>query len=294
MNRYNFPSPKLSFDEEGDVTNNAWVFRGVRDSAFKLEPSIEREALDGDPGWASLEVKVADEFKVRAHMHIGQELIPRDELSWLALMQHYGIPTRLLDFTLSPFVALYFAVRNAEKKNKSARIWAMDSTQINRRFLSIRARAHMKQQERSSQKASAHRGSLNPDDAATERDILRNDALFLRHAAEETLVATGAFRGELNRRGCVCMALPPYFNPRLASQQGVFLFNSVEKLTFEESMQKMMGAGGDWRRTFDLPQRLFRETEERLFQMNIHEQSLFPDVGGLAGLIRQKIRLHWK
>ena len=36
------------------------------------------------------------------------------------------------------------------------------------------------------------------------------------------------------------------------------------------------------------------EIEERLFQMNIHEQALFPDMEGLAGLICQKLRLHWK
>jgi len=35
------------------------------------------------------------------------------------------------------------------------------------------------------------------------------------------------------------------------------------------------------------------EIEDRLFQLNIHEQSLFPDMEGLSGLIRQRVRLHW-
>lgn len=50
----------------------------------------------------------------------------------------------------------------------------------------------------------------------------------------------------------------------------------------------------EWCKTFDIPVHLIPEIEGRLFQMNIHEQSLFPDLEGLAGMIRQKIRLHWK
>ena len=44
---------------------------------------------------------------------------------------------------------------------------------------------------------------------------------------------------------------------------------------------------------FDIPVVLLPEIETRLFQMNIHEQSLFPDITGLAGLIKQRIRLHF-
>ena len=46
--------------------------------------------------------------------------------------------------------------------------------------------------------------------------------------------------------------------------------------------------------TFDIDGSALPEIEQRLFQMNIHEQSLFPDMEGLAGLIRQSIRLHGK
>ena len=89
--------------------------------------------------------------------------------------------------------------------------------------------------------------------------------------------------------------MPPSSNPRLASQQGLFLFNGAEHLVFEQSLVKMMGSSGHekWCRAIDIPIGLLAEIETRLFQMNIHEQSLFPDVAGLAGLIKQGIRLHW-
>ena len=203
----------------------------------------------------------------------------------------YGIPTRLLDFTLSPFVALYFAVRHGGEKSTPARVWAMDSEAINGNFRRMTARARIRERER--KKTPGHRVSSHPDDAASERDVLRNNALAMRRAAEDALKAEGAFRRGLNEHGCVCMTMPPSFNPRLASQQGVFLLNCAEELTFEESLEKMMGAKPDWCETFDIAPDCFREVEKRLFQSNIHEQSLFPDMEGLAGLVRQKTRLHW-
>ena len=104
-----FPAPEvaLSFDDCGSsLKRTAWVFRGLKDSAYKLEPTIERAAHSKSMGWHVLERLVTDEFKSRARMHLNASSIPGDELTWLALMQHHGVPTRMLDFTYSPFVGL--------------------------------------------------------------------------------------------------------------------------------------------------------------------------------------------
>lgn len=45
-----------------------------------------------------------------AHLYLNHTPKEDDALSWLAIMQHYGAPTRLLDFTFSPYVAAYFAL----------------------------------------------------------------------------------------------------------------------------------------------------------------------------------------
>jgi hypothetical protein len=144
-------------------------------------------------------------------------------------------------------------------------------------------------------KGRGKKASLNPDDSATSRDASKSDTESRRRLVNDVLETTGTFRSTLREQGCVCVALPPSFNPRLASQQGVFLLNGSEELTFEGSLLKMMGSSGheNWCRAFDIPADLLSEIEGRLFQMNIHEQSLFPDMAGLAGLIKQKIRLHF-
>ena len=136
--------------------------------------------------------------------------------------------------------------------------------------------------------------SLHPDDAASDRDVMKSETETRRRLAEDVLAATGTFRTELGRQGCVCVAMPPSSNSRLASQQGLFLFNGAEHLVFQQSLAMMMGSAGHerWCRAFDIPVGLLPEIEMRLFQMNIHEQSLFPDIAGLVGIIKQRIRLH--
>jgi hypothetical protein len=74
----------------------------------------------------------------------------------------------------------------------------------------------------------------------------------------------------------------------------VFLFNGAEGLTFEGSLFKMMATHKrPWCRLFQIPALQLPEIERKLFQMNIHDLALFPDMEGLAGFINQKTRLHW-
>jgi FRG domain len=51
--------------------------------------------------------------------------------SWLFLMQHYGLPTRLLDWSESPLIALYFAVKEAAYQEKNGRIWCLQPYKLN-------------------------------------------------------------------------------------------------------------------------------------------------------------------
>ena len=292
-----FPLPETSITEEGEMGATTWVFRGVRDSAYSLEPSIERYAQSKTMEWAALETLVISEFKARASTHLTPSLIPNDELTWLAIMQHYAIPTRLLDFTYSPYVALYFGIRDnrSYETEKHLRLYAINKNALNDRFRHI-AREAARQEKAADRSGSARLrlGSFAPEFQTTDRDSMTAEAKELRDLIAGSLTAAGKRRGLLHQKGSVCATAPPSFNPRLASQQGLFLLNCSEQLAFGESLAKMMGNRTGWQRIADIPLRLAQEIETRLFKMNIHDQSLFPDLEGLAGLIRQKIHLQWK
>ena len=292
-----FPAPNLT-TIEGELTRTDWIFRGLANSCFQLEPAIERHARDKSMPWLALEKLVALEFKSRARLHLSASILPepQDDLTWLAQMQHYSIPTRLLDFTFSPFVALYFAVREGQNdENRShVRLWAINATEVNNRFQHVAYQSQEKESEQAGKSVSKP-ASLNPDDFFTVGDSVDSETHSLRRLIRESMQAAGTFRANLEQQGCIAVALPPTFNHRLASQQGVFLANCVEELKFTESLNKMMAQSNtEWCRLFDISVGAVPDIEKRLFQMNIHEQTLFPDMEGLAGFIRQKIRLHWE
>ena len=92
-----------------------FLFRGQANYRWPLQTKLERdinERIKELPGLHRYEEIVLDQFKRRAHLYLAAaELPPPDSpAEWLAFIQHYGGPTRLLDFTRSIFIAAYFAI----------------------------------------------------------------------------------------------------------------------------------------------------------------------------------------
>jgi len=107
-----------------------WAFRGERDERWPLYSSLSRYLLNfsvAPTAWPTQEARILRIFKRKAHQFLAQPPDPEDDFQWLALMQHHGAPTRLIDFTWSPYVAAFFAL---ERSLADGVVWAVNPARI--------------------------------------------------------------------------------------------------------------------------------------------------------------------
>ena len=245
-----------------------WIYRGQRDAAFPLRSSLERTVRRF--AWsrprADLEMGVYRRFQRHAHLYV-PEMPPQEEvIEWLALIRHFGAPTRLVDWTYSFHIALFFAMRNADpgddqedapEGERCAAVWAIDSS-----WLEERALDHL-------ERAGAH-------DIAK---AYRSD-LYCRE--------WGTFGAVYNRKPAVPFVLRQNcwrLNERLVAQQGLFLCPGDVERDFEENLGAMIRPedAGVHVKKLVIPKRLSLALMRRAYRSGISLATLQP---GLEGFVR--------
>ena len=255
------------------LSESYWVFRGQSDSRWGLKTSLERIAKWRDLSFNYAESLLITAFKSQAHLHATNVPAVDDDLEWVALMQHHGCRTRLLDFTRSPYIALYFAVESVTT-NGACAVWALNSEACNERAI--------------------HR--IAGLQEWTKEQILTQAELYERNVAGRLSSATLFSRAFLsNSFSLVCTVQPRRHNTRMASQQGCFLcpgnLSGIEG--FESNLMTQLIAGKDPKYFFPVwnPPQVFRftipgelrvRTLRELKRMNINRASLFPGLDGFA------------
>lgn len=113
---------ELEADNDG-YAGSIW-YRGQSNKEWPLLPGYLR--LEQPPSESTL----IKRFKQSAAMLV--QNTPNQSFDWLFLMQHYGVPTRLLDWSESPLVALYFAVDGESANHDDAALWSLRPSELNK------------------------------------------------------------------------------------------------------------------------------------------------------------------
>lgn len=111
-------------EDLGGYAGETW-YRGQANKEWSLLPSYLRSEFTQSEG------TLLKRFKQSATLLVSTA--PKDSFDWLFIMQHFGVPTRLLDWSESPLVALYFAVEDyTTHPNIDAALWLLRPFQLNR------------------------------------------------------------------------------------------------------------------------------------------------------------------
>ncbi|HKJ43226.1 MAG TPA: FRG domain-containing protein [Sunxiuqinia sp.] len=225
-----------------------YAFRGLSDSAYELKNSFLRNCGTRD----ELEYHLLRNFRKYSISKDAQ----LDASFWrsLVMAQHHGLPTRLLDWTYSPFVAMHFATANTEKFDLDGVIWKVDFVEANKLVSEPLNRLLCEE------KCNA----------------------FTVEMLEENIMSLSDFDKQLGQEQVIFFE-PPSLDQRIVNQ---YAFFSV--------MTKPTGILDDWLvkhpklyRRIIIPKELKWEVRDKLDQANITERVLFPGLDGLAHWLKR-------
>lgn len=295
-----------------DVGQPKPVYRGQSDYSWKLETRLERVAPPGNReefGLEQFEYQTIIEARRRLHHHL--EALPdkEDFFSWLALLRHYGVPTRLLDVSKSIFVACYFAL-NYEDKKRDAALWIFPRFHLEStfdRWSSLYRDSIVRAHPFTLGQSTEYYWPL-PENFDSIRRKIDYEALLVHkeiHNLNYSLVLDAAMRGYIDRCG-MGLAEPFWLTKRIDAQQGTFMIPFNMRNSFEENLFSYLSLDQSQDLISDLEEtdvpcdyetqqkfwsdapafkiRIAAEVQDlirvRLSAMNVRELTLFPDVEG--------------
>jgi len=224
-----------------------FAYRGLANASWKLETSLMRLGGDYDKIEGSLLrnfVKYAEPGALQADNLWGK----------LAVAQHHGLPTRLLDWTTSPQVALHFATAELEHYDKDGVVWCVDMN------------------------------DSRQDLPETFWDILRNEYAFLFTVEMLGFIKSLEDFDRFYQAGeFILFFQPPSLDSRIVNQGAILSVMPNVHLILSDYLQQRPNL---YKRVI-IPKELKWEVRDKLDQDNITERSLFPGLDGLSSWLKR-------
>lgn len=236
-----------SWSEDIGRFRSRYAFRGLSDCSYRLETTLMR--MGGD--YVPLERHLMRNFIKYAHRNMAQG----DSVwHWVSVAQHYGLPTRLLDWTYSPMIAMHFATANIEKIHMDGAIWAVNYLKLHR---------------------------LIPPELKNELDSEGANVFTVKMLSEKV----SSFK-ELEELSPCTFALffePPSMDDRIVNQYALFSVMSSP----DSAVDSWLIEHPDIWRKIIIPADLKWEVRDKLDQSNITERVLFPGLDGLSKWLKR-------
>ncbi|HWI63464.1 MAG TPA: FRG domain-containing protein [Symbiobacteriaceae bacterium] len=243
-----------SWKEDLGRFRSTFVYRGLSDVAWDLRPSLSRPQRN----YINVENAMLRAFKKYAR----QDAVLDDSLwNLLAVAQHHGLPTRLLDWTYSPLVALHFVTAREETFNVDGVVWCVDVANTNE-YLPPPLRGLLRKE-----------GSM-----VFTAEMLSRAASTLE---EFEALSTDEF---------VAFFEPPSLDARMVNQYALLSLMS----SATGCLDSWLAERPELFIKVIVPSALKREVRDRLDQANITERVLFPGLDGLSRWAARYYGPRWK
>lgn len=225
-------------DDLVDITTPIW-YRGQADSSWNLEPKFLR--IDPLPS----ESHYINKFRQSATLILNPK--PTTEFEWLFLMQHYGVATRLLDWSESPLVGLYFAVSESSHHGTDGSLWVCLPTELN--------------------KISKYKPEFESEIPSFEDDHLK-------------LYLPSSIAAENKSSLDPMAAIAPRNSNRIQAQQGVFTISHRENIHIETAGHAGVAKDHIWR--YIIPAASKATILSELKILGFTKFQLFPELSSIA------------
>lgn len=234
-----------------------FAFRGMCGD-WPLSTSIQRLNHPLDT-LRNIERAMFRNFKKYAYANLDPST---SDWKWLAVAQHHGLPTRLLDWTFSPFVAMHFATNELDKMDKDGVIWMVNFDLVRRLLPSSFRRALGK-----------HYAMTFSVEMLEEEDDLKQPFVF-----EQTEGTQDPF---------VMFFEPPSLDPRIVNQWGLFSFMNRLDLRLDEWLATIRSERKRMVRKIIVQAEAKWEIRDKLDGMNMSERVIMPGLDGLSTWLKR-------